>query len=146
MNVGEICTRRAVSVSTSSTLAEVAALMNTEHIGAIIVTTGGAVHPRVVGIITDRDIMRAQLENLADLSRLSAGDAMTVRPLMLEPHEAIDGAIAHLRARGVRRAPIVGPNDEPLGLVSVDDLLAHVAETLAGIARVITRQIAKEGT
>jgi CBS domain-containing protein len=146
MNVGEVCTRRAISVSTSATLAEVATLMDREHVGAIIVTTGGAVRPRVAGIITDRDIMRAQLEHVADLSRLSAGDAMTVRPLMLEPQEPIDGAIAHLRARGVRRAPVVGPNDEPLGLVSVDDLLAHIADTLAGIARIITRQVATEGT
>jgi CBS domain-containing protein len=146
MNVGDVCSRRAVCVSSSSNLAEVAALMNAEHVGAIIVTTAGPVHPRVVGIITDRDIVRAQLENVADLSRLSAHDTMTARPLMLESHEPIDGAIAHLRARGVRRAPVVGPNDEPLGLVSVDDLLAHVAETLVGIARIITRQVSRERT
>ena len=53
-------------------------------------------------------------------------------------------AIAHLRTRGVRRAPDVGPNDEPLGMVSVDNLLT-VAAALAGIAQITTRQPVKEG-
>jgi CBS domain-containing protein len=143
MTVGTLCRRPAVCVSASATLVEVAGLMKSEHVGAVIVTTYN-VHPRVVGIITDRDIVRAQLARTADLSSLSAGDSMTPRPLVLASDEPIDRAIAHLLARGVRRAPVVGANDEPLGLVSLDDLLAELAHTLTDIAQIVTGQLLRE--
>ena len=144
MNVGAICSRRAVCAPESATLAEVALLMSEEHVGAIVVTAGGTVHPHVAGIITDRDIVRAQLERVADLSRLSAAEAMTPKPLVFDEREPLDGAIAHLRARGVRRAPVIGPHGEPVGLISVDDLLAHLAATLIGLAGIVARQIRNE--
>jgi len=143
MKVGSICSHRAVCVSTGATLAEVAVLMNNEHVGAVIVTAGGA-DPHVVGIITDRDIVRTQLDQVADLSRLSAGETMTAKPLVFEEGESIEGAIAHLRARGVRRAPVIGADGKPIGLISTDDLLVHLARELSGIARIVARQIRKE--
>jgi CBS domain-containing protein len=144
MDVGDICRRRAVCVPSSATLAEAAMLMSAEHVGAIVVTASGVVHPHVVGIVTDRDIVRTQLEKAADLSRLSAGEAMTGKPLVFEEHEPIDGAIAHLRARGVRRAPVVAADGKPIGLVSTDDLLGHLATTLIGIAGIVARQVRNE--
>jgi len=144
MNVGVICSRRAVCAPESATLAQVALLMSEEHVGAIVVTTGDTAHPRVAGIITDRDIVRAQLERVADLSRLSAGETMTPKPLVFEEGEPLDGAIAHLHARGVRRAPVIGPHGEPVGLISIDDLLGHLAATLIGLAGIVARQIRNE--
>ena len=119
-------------------------LMSAEHVGAIVVTAGGAVHPRVVGIVTDRDIVRVQLEKAGDLSSLSAGEAMTAKPLVFQEHEPIDSAIAHMRARGVRRAPVVAADGKPIGLISTDDLLGHLATTLIGIAGIVARQVRKE--
>ena len=144
MTVGGLCSRRAVCVSRSATLAEVADLMSHERVGAVIVTAEDGATRRVVGIVTDRDIVRTQLDHAADLSGLSAADAMTERPLTLEAQESIDGALAHLRARHVRRAPLVGPEGEPLGLVSLDDLLGHLAGALSALAQIVARQAAQE--
>ncbi len=144
MNVGDLCTRRVIAVSTSAPLSEVAQLMSAEHVGAVVVTRGGAAGPHVTGIITDRDIVRSQLERTADLSRLSAGETMTANPLVLGEHESVEGAIAHLRARGVRRAPVMAADGTPLGLISVDDLLAHLATVLIGAAAIVAQQTRKE--
>jgi len=140
MTVGQLCTRRVIVVSTSATLTEVAQLMSDEHVGAIVVTAARGSHPCVAGIITDRDIVRAQLERTADLSRLSAGETMTPNPLALDERESVEGAIAHLRARGVRRAPVVAADGRPIGLLSVDDLLVHLATTLIGAAAIVAQQ------
>lgn len=91
-------------------------------------------------MITDRDIVRAQLEQTADLSRLSAGGIMTRNPLVVSEEESVGGAIAHLRARGVRRAPVVALDGALVGLISADDLLAHVAHKLIGLAEIVGRQ------
>lgn len=149
MNVGDLCTRRVITVSTSAPLSEVALRMSAERVGAIVVTSSvttasGASRPQVAGILTDRDIVRAQLERTADLSRLSAGETMTARPLVLDETESVEGAIADLRARGVRRAPVVAADGTPIGLISLDDLLAHLAAALSAAAAVVVRQRRKE--
>lgn len=137
MSVATLCSPHPVAVSTGAPISDVARLMRDRHVGAVIVTDGAAERPRPIGIITDRDIVRAQLERTADLSRLCAGDVMTRNPLVLGEEESAGGAIAHLRARGVRRAPVVAPDGALIGLISADDLLGHLAHELVGLARIV---------
>lgn len=128
----------------SASLSEVACLMRDEHVGAIVVTEGDATRPSVAGIITDRDIVRTQLEQSADLSRLSAGETMTRHPLVFDALVPIEVAIEQLQARGVRRAPVIAADGRPIGLVSTDDLLVHLATTVVGMAGIVAQQVRKE--
>lgn len=137
MLVASLCSLRPVCVAISAPVSDVARLMRDRHIGAVIVTEGDPEHLRAIGMITDRDIIRAQYERTADLSRLSAGQVMTRDPLVIGVHESVDGAIAHLRARGVRRAPVVALDGALFGLISADDLLSHVAHKLIGLAEIV---------
>lgn len=140
MLIGSLCSRRPITVTRGAPISDVARLMRDQHVGAVIVTESGEEESHAVGMITDRDIVRAQLERTADLSRLSAAEVMTRNPLVIGEEESVDGAIAHLRARGVRRAPVVALNGALVGLVSVDDLLAHVAHKLIGLAEIVRSQ------
>ncbi len=140
MLVGSLCSRPPVAVPTGAPMSDIARLMRDRHVGAVVVTEGRGDRPRAAGIITDRDIVRAQLARTADLSRLSAGDVMTRNPLVIGEEESADGAIAHLRARGVRRAPVVSQDGTLVGVISVDDLFAHVARELIDMAEIIARQ------
>ena len=67
MLVGTLCSRRPITVSTGAPISDVARMMRDRHVGAIIVTESDRDRPRVVGMITDRDIVRAQLERTDDL-------------------------------------------------------------------------------
>lgn len=140
MNIGQICSRTVVSVPVNASLATVAELMRDRHVGAVVVTTSPLDRPVPVGIITDRDIVRAQLEATADLSRLSARDAMTRDPLVLAENDSISTAIERLRERGVRRAPVVTKNGALFGMISTDDLIAQVSLDLIGIGGLLARQ------
>ena len=144
MKVGDICTRNPATVSTSATLAEAARLMKDRHIGAVIVTKAPLDRPVATGIITDRDIARAQLDRRSDLASLSAEEVMTRNPLEINEEDSLDKAIEKLRARGVRRAPVVSPSGALVGVVSTDDLLAHVARDLMHLARLVTLQPRQE--
>jgi len=140
MNIGQLCRHRVIKVPQSTSLAEVARVMSTEHVGAVIVTDGSHEQAVVAGIITDRDIVSAQLEQAKDLASLSAASAMTRNVLTLARDESIDNAIAHMRARNVRRAPIVSEDAVPVGLVSVDDLIGQLSLDLSEIASIVARQ------
>lgn len=140
MNVGQMCSRGLVSVPPSTPLSEVARLMRDRHVGTVVVVTSPMDQPLAAGIITDRDIVHAQLDRTADLSALCAGDVMTRDPLVLCSDVAVDDAIERMRVRGVRRAPVVTEHGALLGLVSTDDLIAQVARDLGELARLLERQ------
>lgn len=140
MLIGTLCSRPPITVSTGAPLSDVVRMMCDRHVGAIIVTDSEEERARVAGIITDRDVLRAQLERTADLSRLSAGEVMTRNPLVIDEAESVGGAIAHLRARGVRRAPVIAAEGTLVGLISADDLLAQVARKLIGLAEIVGGQ------
>jgi len=144
MNIGQLCPHRVIKVPQSTSLAEVARVMSAEHVGAVIVTDGSHDQAPVAGIITDRDIVSAQLEQAKDLASLSAASAMTRNVLTLSRDESIDDAIAHLRARNVRRAPVVAADAVPVGLVSVDDLIGQLSFDLSEIASIVARQPRRE--
>jgi CBS domain-containing protein len=140
MNIGTISGRAFVTVAQNTPLSEVAHLMSSAHVGAVIVTEGGGDQSRLVGMVTDRDIVSAQLQTAKDLTSLSAGAVMTRNLLTLSPDESIDGAITHMRARGVRRAPVVSAQGIPLALITTDDLISHVSCELVSIAGIVAQQ------
>ncbi len=143
MKVAKVCTKGAVTVSPSAPLSEVAQTMCSSHVGTVVVTASPADSPVVVGIVTDRDIVRAQLHRTSDLSRLSTAEVMTPDSLVLNEQESIEEAINRLQARGVRRAPVVSESGRLVGLVSTDDLLSEVSDELVSLAKVVARQAGK---
>jgi CBS domain-containing protein len=140
MNVGQECSRPAATVALSATLADAAMLMRERNVGAVIVTQSPSDRPTAVGVLTDRDIIRAQLDHCADLSSLGVEQAMSRDPLEINAQSDIDDAIGRMRARGVRRAPVVAADGTLVGVVSIDDLIARVAEDLIGLSTALARQ------
>lgn len=139
MKVGQICTRGAVTVPIGASLEEAASKMLECGVGSIIVTDPAQGRPRVAGILTDRDIVRARLDHSGSLNAISAESVMTRDPLLLDEEETLTNALRALRARDVRRAPVLGRNGELLGLISSDDLLKEIAGELEGLAQLVTR-------
>src|SRR3569833_142267 len=144
MKVGEMCSRGVVSVFESASLRDVASLMKERHVGAVVVVAKLPPSPQPVGIITDRDIVRAQMQHVADLSRLRVADVMTKSPLTLRSDQVLEEAIDTLRARGVRRAPVVNGRGELVGFLSTDDLIGELARQVSTLGRLLERQPAAQ--
>jgi CBS domain-containing protein len=144
MNVGQVSGGRLVKVSQHTPVSEVARVMATHHVGAVIITENAEDDSPLVGVITDRDIVNAQLDQARDLASLSAEAVMTRNVLTLTPDESLDGAIAHMRARNVRRAPIISTEGVPVGMISTDDLIAQMSFKLFSLAGIVAKQSRKE--
>lgn len=134
MKVGDLCDRKPVTVSASAAASDAAWLMCEEQIGAVVVTAAGADGQVAIGMLTDRDIVFAQLDRAADLGQLRIGDIMSGDPLVLSEDLSVGEAIHRLRDRRVRRAPVIGSRGELVGVISFDDLLAQVAGNLRALA------------
>jgi CBS domain-containing protein len=141
MNIADISNHRVVAVPLGGSLSDAAALMYSECVGTVIVTRTVAGRPVVAGILTDRDVVRTQLERLADWAQLSVADAMTREPLVVHGEDDTTDVLRELRTRHVRRAPVVDEFDAPVGMVSVDDLLQHIAAQISSLAAVVAAQV-----
>ena len=69
---------------------------------------------------------------------------MTRNPLEINEEDSLSRAIQSLRARGVRRAPVISSTGALVGLVSTDDLLACVARELMHLGRLVAQQPRQE--
>jgi CBS domain-containing protein len=135
MAIGEVCSSKVYVVGRNEPLAFALREMQRRGIGSVVVveSRGKLLFP--VGIVTDRDVWRGQVMRQAGLFALTVEDVMTSNPLTLLESSGLAEAVGSLRARGVRRAPVVASTGELIGMVSVDDLLPPLAAELRGLAQ-----------
>jgi len=140
MKVAEVCSRRPITASASASLQDVARLMFEKHVGAVILTRTPADRPVAVGIITDRDVICAQVEHGADLSSLPAAKHMTQDPLSFCEDVRVEEALGRMRERDVRRALVLDESGALVGVVSVDDIILRLVDEVAAIGRLLETQ------
>lgn len=130
MNAGSVCKRGVVTVAPTDDLVAAAHLMREKHVGYLIVSDD----KKVVGVLTDRDIVVAVLAREVDARALKVGDVMTRDPLLIEEGQSIEAVLRHMREAGVRRVPVVDRAGALTGVLSIDDVLERIAEQLINIA------------
>jgi CBS domain-containing protein len=133
MNAGSVCKRGVVTVMPTDDLVAAAHVMREKHVGFLIVSDGSQ-HGRVVGVLTDRDIVVAVLAQEVDARALKVGDVMTRNPLVIDEAQSIETVLRHMREAGVRRVPVVDLSGALTGVLSIDDVLERIAEQLINIA------------
>jgi CBS domain-containing protein len=87
----------------SMLLGEAAQLMKSEHIGALPVVENG----RLVGVLTDRDIVVRVVAEGRDAQSVQIGDIASRELVTADPDQPIDEALRLMARRRVRRLPVV---------------------------------------
>jgi CBS domain-containing protein len=116
-SIREIMTADPQTVSSDATLEEAAREMQSDDIGAVLVTDNGD----VAGILTDRDIVVRAVAEGRDPSSTKVADVATRDVKTLTPDSSVDDAIKLVREQNVRRIPVV-EDGRPAGIVSIGDL------------------------
>lgn len=115
---------------------EAAVSMNEHKVGSLMVLDGD----RVVGIITERDLLQRVLAEQRDAAKTPVEDVMTTEILCCQLHTTIDEARAVMKNRRVRHLPVV--DDEGLhGVISIGDLNAYEAHSQDVTIHVLTEYI-----
>jgi CBS domain-containing protein len=81
---------------------------------------------RVVGLVTDRDAVMCALREKKALFDLKVREACTRAVVACEVHDTLEHAETVMRVNHVRRLPVLGPNRELTGLLSLTDLARHL--------------------
>ncbi|HXR93747.1 MAG TPA: CBS domain-containing protein [Steroidobacteraceae bacterium] len=133
MNVGQVCGRHVVTVLPGSELVAAAGLMREKHIGYLVVVESEWMR-RPVGVLTDRDIVVSVVAKNVDPASLTVGDVMTSRVVATDEQGPLDAALVQMRRNGVRRLPVLGPEGEVVGVLSIDDALQAIMHELDNAA------------
>ncbi len=100
------------------TVGAVARLLHSRRVGALVVL--GA--DRVVGIVSERDIVRAVAEGGAGALDRPISEFMTADVLFAEPGETVDFLLGRMTDRRIRHLPVC-KTERLLGIVSIGDLV-----------------------
>jgi CBS domain-containing protein len=124
MQVQEIMTTDPVCVQPETSLEAVAQMMVEYDCGAIPVCDTRT--EKVVGILTDRDIVVRTVAKGLDPLEMLALDAMTNNPHTLKPNASVDDCIRMMEEYKIRRVPVTDEQEKLLGMVSQADIVRRV--------------------
>jgi signal-transduction protein with cAMP-binding, CBS, and nucleotidyltransferase domain len=144
MPVGDICNREVVVCQRNTSIVAASQLMRQHHVGTLVVVEAGDDDRAPVGIVTDRDIVVEVLAKEVPLESVCVGDIMSFDLLMAREQDDLWETLSRMRARGVRRVPVVEDGGSLVGLVTVDDLLDLLADELGVLAKVVRREQVRE--
>jgi len=143
-SIGRICNRDVVIVEKNASVIEAARRMRAHHVGDLLVVEPGPQGPVPVGIVTDRDLVIEVLAEEVDVQTVTVGDIMSFDLVTAHENDDLLDTLKRMRARAVRRIPVVDARDVLVGILSVDDLIDLFAEQLGDLARLIGREQAHE--
>ncbi len=144
MNAGEVCNREVVYAYRDTSLVEAARLMREHHVGSLVVVVDRLSERVPVGMLTDRDIVVAVVAKGLDPGELNAGEVMSTDPVTVREQDGITEVLRLMRGKGVRRVPVVSRSGALAGIVTIDDVLALVAEEMDTFVRTLRSERVRE--
>ena len=112
--------RDVVTTQPHRTLAEVAEVLVTKNIGAVVIVDEG----RIIGILSERDIVRVLTKRGTAVFNDAVSMHMTTNVLTTTENESVYVAMEKMTNERSRHLPVI--RDERLvGLVSIGDMVKH---------------------
>lgn len=107
------------SIGPEQTLLRCVALLVEHRVGALLVRepTG-----TVVGIVSERDVLRASLRHSTELDRIPVRDVMTANVIVGVPTDELDYVRGIMTANRIRHLPVMD-GEQVVGIVSIGDLV-----------------------
>ncbi len=102
-------------------VAAVAALLHTRRVGAMVIVGENG---EVVGIISERDVVRAVAEGGAGALTRTVETCMTKDVVFAAPGETVDILMSRMTDRRIRHLPVVREG-RLAGIISIGDLVKH---------------------
>ena len=134
----DIMTKNPTAAKNEMTLQEVAALMRDGDFGVLPVVEKDT--NKLVGILTDRDIVVRAVAEGKDITVTTVGEAMSEQLYTATPDDFVFEAVRTMGERQVRRIPIVDDEGILQGIIAMADIALEmedereIAETLEDIS------------
>lgn len=96
---------------------------------------------RLIGIITERDIVRKCVTSGKAFDKIKVQDVMTKKVIVGNPEDDLSYAIGVMKEKRIRHIPIVDAQEKVIGMISMRDLLGVQLEQCDTEVRFLTEYI-----
>jgi CBS domain-containing protein len=124
------------TVSADDSVHSAARYMTERNIGAVTVVDGA----RVVGLFSERDLMKRVVAEGRDPAQIKVREVMTTELTIASPDESYEEALSKMHQARCRHLPIL-ENNQFIGLISLRDLLQADADEKAEEIRMLNTYI-----
>jgi CBS domain-containing protein len=106
-----------------TTVLEATQQMNQHKLGALLVMEGG----KVIGMFTERDVLRRVVAEQRDPSTCAVGEVMTREVICIRPDADLDDVSAIMQKKHIRHLPVCDEAGKLHGMISIGDVNAYHA-------------------
>lgn len=141
MRIADVLRTKGAAVATITPETSVSGLLtelSLHNIGAMVVVSADG----VVGIVSERDVVRNLHEHGVELLRLPVSQIMTTMVATCSPTDTVDHLTALMTTKRVRHIPVV-ENDRLVGIVSIGDVVKQRMEELESEQRALQDYITR---
>ena len=122
-------TANPVTVQPTATVFDVSTLMRDKDIGSVIIMKD----ENVLGIVTERDVVRRVVAQNRDPHQVRISDVMTTPVVSIPSNEDVTAAAQLMKEKGIRRLAVMqGP--KLVGIITTDDLTRHMMRVVEEFA------------
>ncbi len=116
--------RKPVTTGGETSVADCLQLMREERIGCLLITEGD----EVVGIFTERDIIRRIVGKNLSHEDIDVSDYMTPDPDTLTSDSPLAFALNYMVLGGYRHVPILDEDNHAVACLSIKDVVKHIGD------------------
>jgi CBS domain-containing protein len=129
--VGDVMTRKTVTLSPHHGIAEAVSLMADRHFRHIVVVDAGG---NILGVISDRDILRA-LARTNNWQTKDVSQIMTRDPVTVKRETPLSVAVAKIVAKRINCLPVLDDDRKVCGILTSTDLLKAYQKLLEALEK-----------
>ena len=112
--------KKVETISSSASVHDLVNSLNTQHVGALVVSPDGK---KIDGIVSERDVVRAMPGKLDQLIGMRVRDLMTVEVITCTENSTVAELMTVMTERRIRHIPVVSMSGELLSIVSIGDVV-----------------------
>src|SRR5689334_17610957 len=116
--VRDVMTPNPASVSEKDSIKRAAEIMKREDAGVVPVVDGR----KVIGIVTDRDIVVRVIAEGRDCASAKVSDAMSKQVRAVKEDTPVNEVLQLMSKEQIRRVPVTNNSNELVGIVSIGDI------------------------
>jgi CBS domain-containing protein len=120
-HVRDVMTSNPECVSERDSIRDVARIMKEQDTGVVPVVNG----KKIIGLITDRDIVVRGIAEGRDVSTVKVNELMTKSIRSVKEDMPLNEVLDLMGSAEIRRVPVVNGNDELVGIVSLGDIATN---------------------
>jgi CBS domain-containing protein len=128
MKVKDVMHRGVTWVEPNTSIRHIAQMMRDADIGSVPVGE----NDRLVGIVTDRDIICRGIADSADSNGLTARDVMSKPIIYCRTDDELEYALRIMEKNRIRRLPVIDENKRLAGILALGDISEIGGQEMAG--------------